>query len=314
MNHLHQACRASLLFLTLIGTTSTVYGEQEVTAEEVVYSGPQVGEPLGAFEFRVQWGGKAGESLDIVSQAAGKPIVLIFVHDVNRQSIRMTRVLSQYTATRAKDGLLTGVVFLNDDATAAEEQLKRIRHALTPESATGVYVGGREGPGSYGLNRNVTLTILVGKEGRVTGNFALIQPSLQVDLPKILESIVTTAGGEIPKLEDLEGMREMMADRGPSAAAPDMRALLGPVIRREASREEVEQAARKVEQQAEQNPAVRSELGRIASTIVKSGKLSNYGTERAQEFLTKWAADFGAGKEPQADPGDTKPVNPEKGP
>jgi hypothetical protein len=303
MNRLPQACSLTIACLAVIASFSGACAGQDVRSDEVVYSGPQAGEPLGGFEFRVQWGGTAGKNLDIVSQAAGQPIVLIFVHDVNRQSIRMTRVLSQYTASRAKDGLQTAVVFLNEDATAAEEQLKRMRHALTPDVTTGVYLGGPEGPGSYGLNRNVTLTVLVGKDGRVRANYALIQPSLQVDLPKILESVVGVAGGDVPKLEELEGMRDMMNDRPTPGTAPDMRALLGPVIRRGATNEEVERAAQTVEQQARQNSAVRSELSRIATTIVNSGKLNNYGTPRAQEFLSKWAQEFGNVDSPKPDHG-----------
>jgi hypothetical protein len=144
-------------------------------ADEPVFSGPQVGEKLPGFKVRGVFDKDAGKELDFVTQAAGKPIVLIFVHDVNRQSISMTRILSQYTASRAKEGLATGVVWLDDDATAAENTLKRIKHALAQNAPIGISLDGREGPGSLGLNRNVTLTILVGKEGKVTANFALVQ-------------------------------------------------------------------------------------------------------------------------------------------
>ena len=184
--------------------------------QDEIFSGPQVGEKLSSFTVRGVFDEDAGKELDFVAAANGKPIVLVFVHDVNRQSISMTRILSQYTVDRAKDGVTTGIVWLDDDATAAENQLKRIRHALTPGAPTGVSVDGREGPGSYGLNRNVMLTILVGKEGVVTANFALVQPSLQVDLPKILASIVAVAGGQVPKLEELAGMGR---DDAPSTAA-----------------------------------------------------------------------------------------------
>ncbi|MDZ4849789.1 MAG: hypothetical protein SGI77_10870 [Pirellulaceae bacterium] len=184
-------------------------------ADEKLFSGPQIGEKLSPFTVRGVFDQDAGKEIDFISIANGKPIVLIFVHDMNRQSISMTRTLSHYTHSRAKDGLATGVVWLDDDATEAENTLKRIRHALVSEAPTGISVDGREGPGSYGLNRNVMLTILVGNEGKVTGNFALVQPSLQADLPKILESVVAVAGGNVPKLEDLDGMQNMKKQRTP---------------------------------------------------------------------------------------------------
>ncbi len=140
-------------------------GRIQAASQEQLFSGPQVGERLSSFKVRGVFDEQAGKDLDFVGEANGKPIVLIFVHEVNRQSISMTRVLSGYSSSRGKDGLATGIIFLDDDATAAENQLKKMRHALTPQSPIGVFPDGREGPGSYGLNRNVMLTILVGKAG-----------------------------------------------------------------------------------------------------------------------------------------------------
>src|SRR5262245_39516122 len=159
-------------------------------AQDQIFSGPQVGVKLAPFTVRGVFDDDAGKDLDFVTQSAGRPIVLIFVHDANRPSIAMTRLLSAYTANRAKDGLATGVVWLTDDASEAEMALKRMRHALAQDAPIGISVDGREGPGSYGLNRNVTRTILIGKEGKVTANYALVQPSLQADLPKIIDSVV----------------------------------------------------------------------------------------------------------------------------
>jgi hypothetical protein len=129
----------------------------------------------------------------------------------------------------------------------------------------------------------------------VIANHALIQPSLQADLPRILKSVVEEIGGEVPPLEKLPGMPQMTPRTTPgSSAAPDMRALLTPVIRRNATAEDVRKAAEKAEAQAESDPAVRAELARISTTIVNSGKLSDYGTATAQEYLKKWARQYGA--------------------
>lgn len=260
----------------------------DVNAQDAVFSGPQVGEPLPRFSVRAVFD-DAGKELDFVHSANGRPIVLVFVHDVNRQSISMTRILTQYTIGRADSGLITGVVFLNSDVTEAENALKRIRHALAPGVPTGISIDGAEGPGNYGLNRKVMLTILVGRGGQVAANHALIQPSLQVDLPKVLQSIVAVAGGPLPQLSDLAGMPEMRGQQPDGRSTVEMRPLLAPLIRRDATPEEVDRAAKICEEAADRDVAVRQELGRIAKTIVDAGKLSNYGTPRAQEYLSKWA-------------------------
>jgi hypothetical protein len=276
-----------VVFAAFIGLATAL------SAQDSIFSGPQVGEKLGRFTVRGVFDENAGKEFDFVQQAGGKPIVLIFVHDVTRPSMAMTRILSAYTAGRAKDGMATGVVWLADDVTEAETALKRMRHALAQDAPIGISVDGREGPGSYGLNRNVALTILVGKNDKVTANYALVQPSLQADLPKILESVVAVAGGTVPKLEDLPGFPSM-AKMQPSGEAEKLRPLLAPVIRRDASPEDVEKAALAVEEYVSKNEAARREVGRIAKTIVDAGKLSNYGTQRAQEYLSKWAKAYGA--------------------
>jgi hypothetical protein len=269
-----------------------------VTAADPVFSGPQVDEKLPSFKVRGVFDDNAGKELDFVTAAGDKPLVLIFVHDLNRQSISLVRVLSSYTVSRAKDDLHTGVVWLDADATEAENTLKRVKHALTPKAPTGISPDGREGPGAYGLNRNVQLTVLVGKAGKVTANFALVQPSLQADLPKILAEVVKVAGGKVPKLEEIEGMPAMAR---PMANAPmqdpNLRGLLSPVIRRNAAAEDVEKAAKAVEEYCAKNEATRTEVGRIANTIINAGKLKDYGTDRAQEYLQKWAKEYGVKKD-----------------
>jgi hypothetical protein len=272
-------------------------GHSVAAAADPVFSGPQVDEKLTPFKVRGVFDADAGKELDFVTAAGDKPIVLIFVHDVNRQSISLVRVLSSYTVSRAKDDLQTGVVWLDADATEAENTLKRIKHALTPKAPTGISPDGREGPGAYGLNRNVQVTVLVGKAGKVTANFALVQPSLQADLPKILAEVVKVAGGKVPKLEEIEGMPAMAR---PMANAPmqdpNLRGLLSPVIRLNAAPEDVEKSAKAVEEYCAKNEATRAEVGRIANTIIDAGKLKDYGTEKAQEYLQKWAKEYGVKK------------------
>jgi hypothetical protein len=48
-----------------------------------------------------------------------------------------------------------------------------------------------------------------------------------------------------------------------------------------------------VEKAAEADAATRTELGRIARTIVQAGVLEKYGTAKAQEYLKKWASQYG---------------------
>ncbi len=57
---------------------------QSVQAGDKVFSGPQVGEKPPVFKVRGVFDTDAGTETDFVAKSNGKPIVLIFVHDLNR--------------------------------------------------------------------------------------------------------------------------------------------------------------------------------------------------------------------------------------
>lgn len=181
--------------------------------KEEVFSGPQKEEVLPGFTLKIS--GEAEKELDVVKEAGGKPTLIVFVHTVTRPSVNLARILGDYAATRKKDGLHVGVAFLTADATETKSWIKRAVGALPKNVPLGIADGGQEGPGAYGLNRNVAMTILVAKEGKVTANFALVQPSLQADGPKILKEIVEAlGGGKVPSIEELSKPPEMRRERG----------------------------------------------------------------------------------------------------
>ncbi len=286
-----RCCLFGLTILFLAGHSSAL-------ADDPIFSGPQVGEILPAFKAKGVFAGQADKELDLVKQADGKPMALVFVHAKTRPAFGLTNKVMQYASTRSKAGLVCGVVFLTDDATAMTTWMRRVKQHL-PEGVTHVvYADGAEGPGSYGLNRNVTLTVLVAKGGKVTANFALVQPSLEADGPKILKAIVdVSGGGKVSTIAELGGGRYVRpAPNRPNAGRgqndPQLTSLLRSVLNKQATEEEVKAAAAKVEEYVTDKENARRELGRISNTVVNGGKLSNYGTEVAQEILRQWAKKY----------------------
>lgn len=267
-----------LLKIIALALAATV-GSQAM-AQDKLFSGPQPGEKLAGFKVRGFFAPIAGQEVDFVQQAGDKPIVLVFIHDANRQSLRFTQVLTNYSI--GLEGVHTGVVWLSDDVTDAENFLKRSGHALARKAPTGISVDGREGPGAYGLNRNVTLTVLVGKENRVTANFALVQPSIQADLPKVLESIAKTIGREAATLEDLLIVSNYKL-QGPLSLLADV----------DASDEDVDRNAATIDVLAKQNETAGKELGRVTNRLMSTGMLSKRGTARAQAHFQRWAKEYG---------------------
>ena len=274
-----------------------------VVAEDgAVFSGPQVGEKLAEFKVQGVYDGDAGKQLDYVASAAGKPVLIVFVHQVTRPSIAVTRMLMDYASTRTKDGLNSGVVFLSDDQTATQALLKRARHAMPKNTPIGISVDGVEGPGSYGLNRKMTLTILVGKENRVTANFALVQPSVQADVRKVVGEVVKLVGGEVPTLEKLGGefrrapakKKKTDKTRPRGQLDAELQTLLRALIQKTAKPEDVKKTANDIEEYLKKHETSRARVGEIAQRIIAAGKLKDYGTPPAQAHLKKWAAQFGS--------------------
>jgi hypothetical protein len=265
-----------------------------------IFSGPQIGETLPSFKAKGVFGDQAGKEIDVVKQDDGKPVMLIFFHARTRPAFGLMNTMMKYAASKRKDKISTAVVFLTDDYTGTEKWVRTVKKHLAEGVTHVISPAGKEGPGSYGLNRNVSLTILVADKGKVTANFALVQPSLPSDGPKVLKAIVdVTGGGKVPSIADIAGPRyKAKTPRRKQPAKgqndPKLTGMLRSVINKQASEEDVKQAAKEVEEYVAKNEVARKQLGRISNTVVNSGKLSNYGTEAAQAILRRWAKQYAA--------------------
>ena len=188
-----------------------------------MFSGPQPGEKLTPFRVRAFSGPEAGEEVELPGPIEGKPTVLVFVHEITRPALQLIRPIDHFGAKWADLGLATRVVWLAADPAEAEEFLNRARDSLRLKSPVVISLDGAEGPGNYGLNRKVTLTILVAKEDKVVANFAIVQPN-ETDAPKVLAEVAKLVGRPAPTIEDIRAElgpgRMMGRPESPRAAAP----------------------------------------------------------------------------------------------
>ena len=187
------------------------------SAQEAVFSGPQPGEKLPGLtvvDAQVSLGQPAGSAAakpyDLVASAKGKPSIYIFIHDLlnnksDEPSLGLSYILSHYSATREDTGLVRNVVYLTDDVAALNAFLTKIGRAL-PKKKTPLTIctQGLEGPGAWGLNHNLRMTVVIANKNVVTANFAIQQPGVAVDAERILAELVKVIGGTPPKLRDLD--------------------------------------------------------------------------------------------------------------
>lgn len=268
-------------------------------ADDQIFSGPQPGESLLPFTTKGAVGDQLDKPLDPVSLAAGKPLVLVFVHERTRPAFGLANLIMRLVTSRDAETIHGSIVFLTDDPAETATWVARVSQHFPKGTTLGISNDGVEGPGAYGLNRNVALTVLVAKSGKVTANFALVQPGNAVDGPKIFQAIAEVLGEDkVPSIDDFAGpgARRMQTAKpnAPSAEEPDpqVRELLRPLIQKDATDAEVDAAAEKVEKYAAQHPRAMLQIGDIARRIVQAQRLTFYGTPRCQHHLMLWSQKF----------------------
>jgi hypothetical protein len=271
-----------------------------------VFSGPQKGEKLSALKVVGVYDELAGKEIDFVGEVGDKPALIIFVHKLTRPSLGLTRMLTDYAVENWKGKLEPRIVWLDKDRSGAESYLTRARSSLNLKAPVGISLDGEEGPGAYGLNRNVALTILVARSRTVTANNALIQPS-DTEAPQILAEAAAAAGEKAPTAEQLAKYNAMrMSDRGAARPArgtergaedPKLVGLLRRMIQKENQPEDVKKIAAEIEKHLEANEASRRDLGQRCRSVVDSKIYAEggYGTDAAREQLKKWAKIYGGG-------------------
>ena len=187
----------------------------ERSEENKIFSGPQPGEKLPPLNVTGVRGETDGKTFDITTKVDGEPLVL-FLQDTNGVGIKglvnVSKLLLKIDAFQkrhrkatgaenANQGLQIGLVFLADSLDTLPDWAHDMLNEEIPNAVlTGIYPEGREGPGSYGLNRNVAQTILIAKDGKVLHNFALTQPMLYTD-PHLLGAIAQAIAVEPTTLE-----------------------------------------------------------------------------------------------------------------
>ena len=236
----------------------------EKSEENKIFSGPQPGEKLPALIVTGIDGELDGQTYDITAEADGKSLVL-FLQDTNGVGVKglvnVFELLLQIDAfqkrdskatgaEKANEGLQIGVVFLADNLdTLPEWAHDMLTKEIPNEVLTGISPDGREGPGSYGLNRNVAQTVLIAKEGKVLHNFAFTQPMLYSD-PHFLGAVADAIGADAPALEkwlnDDAAKRYAKKDMGKKSVAAQFAALREAVMNGKISREEAAEGVKKL--------------------------------------------------------------------
>lgn len=230
-------------------------------AQEKVFSGPQHGETLKPLKVLQVTRPEKAEELEIVG-ADDEFTMLIFLHQVTEPGVGLMMHLEWYA--HRQEQLASHYVLLTDDRAKTEQIVKRwASRPLFADSPMCISLDGPEGPGRYGLNRNVAMTILIAKDNKVVDNFVLTQPNL-TDAPKILGSLATALDKPKPSSDKIR--TEMRAARTKSRKA-NMRD--NPVFKL----------------------APNAELGELMVSMLYGERVNEEHVANVEKQMTKWVGD-----------------------
>ncbi|MEO6594033.1 MAG: hypothetical protein ABIP94_04700, partial [Planctomycetota bacterium] len=159
-------------------------------------SGPGAGTPLPACRVYAPSGPFAGTEFDAAAHIGKAPGVLLFVHDLSRNTAPMITGLDRLAVQLAWTGLETHTIRIAADRNEAEAAVKRSSDALQLHRPILVSPDGVDGPGGYALHRKATLTLVLAKDGVVVRSVAFTDTG-RADLGR-LRSLVEEVTGPIP--------------------------------------------------------------------------------------------------------------------
>lgn len=232
-------------------------------------SGPEPGTPLPQLMVYASSGPHAGKTFDAAAAIGSAPGVLLFVHELTRNTAPMIGGLDRFAIDYGMLGLRAFTVRIAADRTEAEAGIKRSSDAMRLRNPIVVSVDGAEGPGAYALNRKCTLTLVACKDGKVQRSVGLTDTG-RADLPKLREAIEAVTGA-MP--QDEAALKTLLEERLPqdAAALRQMAVQLAVEVqrlRREAEQKAANDAQMRRDRQAaggaESRPQARPAAGREA--------------------------------------------------
>ncbi len=138
-------------------------------------SGPTVGDVVKGFEIDAVVGDSAGKTVDPVAERGTKTTIYAFVSSDkwSRPCARFLKKLDGEIGSVADAKVLA--IWLTADAQSAKEYLPKAQQSLSfTKTDLAVFQGDAAGPGTWGLNTDADVTVVVVKDGKATATFGFV--------------------------------------------------------------------------------------------------------------------------------------------
>jgi hypothetical protein len=224
------------------GNNRNGYGSNEIkiadpaewtkNLEKPIYSGPQPGEKVPSLTAINLRGDQAGQEFDPVELAGDKLHLMVFVSKSRTfgRFLRQLRQQLQSIEENSKQPWAMSVIVCTDDANEAEKSFTVLDQRYPKNLVVGLSKDGSAGPPAYGLDKNLTATVIVVKNGKVANNLPYVgnafytQPhilgaiaeAMEVDHDTLRKYIGSTPGDAATEANG----RGMQGNKGKSKATP----------------------------------------------------------------------------------------------
>ena len=178
-----------------------------------VVSGPKAGTDVPSVNVYYGQGRDAGKELDLANRLGKGPAVLLFVHELSRNTAPVIRGVDQIGTDYGILGLETYAIMLMADRTQGENRLRAVNGSLRMRSPLCLSLDGAEGPGGMALNRKCTVTLVFTKDGKVVRSAGFTDTG-QNDVPKVKRWVEELTG---PLPTDPKELAELIEKKLPTS-------------------------------------------------------------------------------------------------
>ena len=161
--------------------------------EKPIYSGPQPGEKVPELTAINLRGDQKGQEFDPTELAGDKLHLMFFVRKSRTFGRFMGQLKKQLQAIEenSKQPWAMSIIVCTDDANEAQKSFTVLDQRYPKDLVVGLSKDGSAGPPAYGLDKNLTATVIVVKDGKVVHNFAHAGDAFYSQ-PHILGAIAST--------------------------------------------------------------------------------------------------------------------------
>jgi len=176
-------------------------------------SGPQVGEALPDVKIRAVTGPRGGQDFDLPADIKQKPSLIVITQRGSRKVRSFLTTVEWYAAKQGSGSLAAHFVFLEQEGlTRAELPLLAKGDRRRPPMLSPLSWLESKKAAAFKLHDKTALTVLLVKDGKVTSNFALIEPN-NADAARVVAAAAKLLGKDPPTLQVQKEKENVVASK-----------------------------------------------------------------------------------------------------